>query len=252
MVDSVPKPGANKPLGEKYERGYAPSYADLMSYADLVTAFESNEKGDGPAEAAPPWLAASIRALGAGISDDKTSEFLLALTDGSRRWLALGDAAWQRILVFFAADFIQFALDTAAPLQSDATQVYWDDAYAACTWVLAAMRGESDLEAAAADAASCAARAWESEAFAGNPKKHLAPRDATWAIKCAANTASWVAQAILEDSTHISYAAESAAASRGEHQRWKDPCRLLIRRLSSRIRTEFAAAKGWNPPLTFS
>jgi hypothetical protein len=252
MVDSAPKPGANQPpLGEEYERGYAPSYADLMSYADLVTAFESDEKGDGPGEAVPPWLAALIETLAAGISDDRASEFLLGLTDGSRRWLALGDAAWRRILVFFAADCIQFALDTAAPLQSDATQIYWDDAYAACTWVLAALRGESDLEAAA-DAASYAARAWEPEAFAGNPKKHLAPRDATWAIKCAANTATWVAQAILEDETHISYAAESAAAVRGEHQRWKDPCRLLIRRLSSRICTEFAAAKGWNPPLSFS
>jgi hypothetical protein len=155
MVDSAPKPGANQPpLGEEYERGYAPSYADLMSYADLVTAFESDEKGDGPGEAVPPWLAALIETLAAGISDDRASEFLLGLTDGSRRWLALGDAAWRRILVFFAADCIQFALDTAAPLQSDATQIYWDDAYAACTWVLAALRGESDLEAAA-DAQLC-------------------------------------------------------------------------------------------------
>ena len=228
-----------------------PSYADLMSYADLITAFASDEKGDGPVEIAPPWLAASIEALGAGISDDKASQFLLGLAEWSHRWQPLGDAAWRRILVFFAADCIQFALDTAAPLQSDATQVYWDDARATCTLVLAALRAKGDL-AEAASKAGYAAWAWEPEAFAGNPKKHLAPRDATWAVKCATNTATWAAQAILEDSTQIGYAAESAAASRGEHQRWKDPCRLLIRCLSSRICTEFAAAKGWNPPLSFT
>ena len=121
---------------------------------------------------------------------------------------------------------------------------HWDDASAACTLVLAALRGEGSL-AEAASAAEYAASAWESEAIAGNREKQAAPHDVTWAIKCAADTACWVTDAILNDASLIAYAAESAVASGGS-------CRFLIKRLSSLIGTEFAATRGWNPPLSFS
>ena len=159
----------------------APSYVDMMSLDEIIIAFQSDEKGDGPVEAAPLWLAPLIEALGAGTFDDKASAFLLSLVNKSRRWQRLGDVAWRRILIFFASDCIQLALDVAAPLQSDVTRVYWDDARAACTLVLAALRGEGDL-AEAASAAGYAARAWEPEAIEGNRKKQAAPHDATWEI----------------------------------------------------------------------
>jgi hypothetical protein len=218
-----------------------------------MTGFETGKKHGSPTEAAPPWLAAAIGALDAGLSDDRASGFLLGLTDKTRTRPALDDAAWQRILVFFATDCIQLALDIAAPLQSEASQIYWDEALGACNMVLAALRGERDL-AAARSAAADVAEMWEVEAVQFHPDKLLAPSDATWALKCAADTAECAADAILIDPTRIIYAIETAVASHGSpiNETSKGPLQVLVKRLASSIRTEFAAATGWRAPLSFS
>ena len=153
------------------------------SWIDFGPAFESGQDDDGPVCDVPPWLAMVIVALEPGLDDDKGSEFLAGVTDKARRWPALDDAAWRRILVFFATECIQFTLDIAAPLQSDATQIEWDETYAACTSVLAALRGETDF-AAAAVTAQYAANNLEPEVVSTNQKFMMVSADTTWAMKC--------------------------------------------------------------------
>jgi hypothetical protein len=217
------------------------------SWIDFGPAFESGQDDDGPVCDVPPWLAMVIVALEPGLDDDKGSEFLAGVTDKARRWPALDDAAWRRILVFFATECIQFTLDIAAPLQSDATQIEWDETYAACTSVLAALRGETDF-AAAAVTAQYAANNLEPEVVSTNQRFMMVSADTTWAMKCAADTANWVGEALLKDSTLIVYAVKIALSVR----RTKKPHRFLGQHLASMISTEFAAAKGWSPPLSFS
>jgi hypothetical protein len=203
-----------------------------QTWIDFAPAFESAGEDDGPACDVPPWLVAVIVALEPG----------------------LDDAAWRRILVFFAAECIQVTLDIAGPLQTDATQAEWDETYAACTSILAALRGEANV-AAAADVAGYAARnlAPEVVSYSARSLKHkqqfmMASGEATWAMKCAADTANWVGETILKDPTLILSVVETALCVRPT----KEPYRLLGQRLALLISTEFAAAKGWCTPLSFS
>jgi hypothetical protein len=218
-----------------------------QSWIDFLPAFDSAGEDGGRALDVPPWLAAVISTLEPGLDDNKESEFLVGITDKARRWPELDEAAWRRILVFFATECLQLALDIAARLQTDETQTEWDETYAACTSVLAALRGEVNF-AAAADAAQYAARNLAPEVVSYNRKFMMAPADTTWAMKCAADTADWVARALLKDSTFIVYAVETALLARQTRESY----RLLGRRLTLLICTEFAAAKGWCGPMSFS
>jgi hypothetical protein len=74
------------------------------------------------------------------------------------------------------------------------------------------------------------------------------------AIKCVAETAECVTQAVLGDASLIAHAAERAAMTEGYPvgTTSQEPCWLAGKRLSSLINTEIAAAHGWSPALRFS
>ncbi len=107
---------------------------------------------------------------------------------------------------------------------------------------------------AATRAADSAAWAWQSESVSFDAAKLAAPADATWAIKCVAETARHVAHAALTDASVIAHAAGTAATVTGGPMcaAARDTFSRFAKRLVSLIKTEIEAAKGRGAPLSFS